>query len=112
MYWRKGATDADPRRYQLLGGCEKSPERRAGISVLHKGRVIAFGGGNGPVTLNDVWALDVNSLQWEQLITNGKKLNARAYHTANLVSSNMVVGGGSDGMTCYPDVWVLNLGTT
>lgn len=35
----------------------------------------------------------------------------RGYHTANLVGSNMVVMGGSNGTQCYSDVWILDLGS-
>lgn len=90
------------------------PPRRAHTSVLYKGKLWIFGGGNGSTALNDVWTLDVSGpaerMRWEQVETRGKKPTARGYHTANLIGNVMVVVGGSDGRECFSDIWCLNLG--
>lgn len=90
------------------------PPRRAHTSVLYKGKLWIFGGGNGSTALNDVWTLDVSGpperMRWEQIETRGKKPTARGYHTANLIGNVMVVVGGSDGRECFSDIWCLNLG--
>ncbi|PIL26061.1 hypothetical protein GSI_11815 [Ganoderma sinense ZZ0214-1] len=91
------------------------PPRRAHTSVLYKGKLWIFGGGNGSTALNDVWTLDVSGpaerMRWEQVETRGKKPTARGYHTANLIGNVMVVVGGSDGRECFSDIWCLNLDT-
>jgi hypothetical protein len=33
----------------------------------------------------------------------------RGYHTANVVHDTMVVMGGSNGASCYNDIWLFNL---
>ncbi|TBU39226.1 galactose oxidase [Dichomitus squalens] len=91
------------------------PPRRAHTSVLYKGKLWIFGGGNGSTALNDVWTLDVSGpvdrMRWEQMETRGKKPTPRGYHTANLIGNVMVVVGGSDGRECFSDIWCLNLDT-
>ena len=88
--------------------------RRAHTTVLHKNRLIIFGGGNGAMALNDVWVMDVSvppeRMRWVKQRTTGAKPSPRGYHTANLVGNVMVVVGGSDGRQTFADIFCLNLG--
>lgn len=97
---------------------EKPIPRRAHTACLHNGRLFIFGGGNGTVALNDVWAMDVtvpfNKLRWEEIKPRegmGPIPRPRGYHTSNLVGNVMVIIGGSDGRDCYSDIWVMDLDT-
>jgi len=110
------ALDTLTRRWSKHSASGPQPTaRRAHTAVLHEGRIIVFGGGNGVRALNDVWALDVSEgldrLRWEPVETRGRKPAPRGYHSANIVAQNMVVIGGSDGRECFMDIWVLNLET-
>ncbi|EPS95476.1 hypothetical protein FOMPIDRAFT_1038481 [Fomitopsis schrenkii] len=91
------------------------PPRRAHTTVLYKGKVWVFGGGNGMEALNDLWTLDCTGpterMRWEHVETRGRRPLPRGYHTANLVGNVMVVVGGSDGRECFSDIWCLNLDT-
>ncbi|KAH8919570.1 galactose oxidase [Atractiella rhizophila] len=88
--------------------------RRAHTTVLHQGRIIVFGGGNGNSALNDVFALDltdVDNLTWTELKTTGKRPVARGYHSMDLVKNKCIVFGGSDGSECFSDFHILDLET-
>ena len=96
--------------------------RRAHTAVLYCGKIYVFGGGNGSSALNDLWTLDVSSLdtlpsdassgslKWTLVETKGNPPAPRGYHTANVVGNVMVIVGGSNGLECFSDVWYLNLG--
>ncbi|CAE7146201.1 unnamed protein product [Rhizoctonia solani] len=96
---------------------ERPISRRAHTACLYNGRLIIFGGGNGNIALNDVWAMDVtvpfDKLRWEQIKPQGSGPlpSPRGYHTSNLVGNVMVIIGGSDGRDCYDDIWVMDLDT-
>ncbi|KIY48537.1 galactose oxidase [Fistulina hepatica ATCC 64428] len=88
--------------------------RRAHTAVYYRGKIWIFGGGNGMTALNDVWTLDVSvpgKFRWELVETKGRKPTCRGYHTANLVGNLMIIIGGSDGNTCFSDLWYLDLET-
>lgn len=70
-----------------------------------------FGGGDGSRALNDLHALDLQTLTWSLVETTGSKPVARGYHSSCLVQDQLIVYGGSDGHGCFGDVHVLNLGT-
>lgn len=92
--------------------------RRAHTACLYKNGIYVFGGGDGVRALNDVWRLDVSDttkMSWK-LVSGPEKggpreprPKARGYHTANMVSSNLIVFGGSDGGECFNDVWVYDV---
>ncbi|CAE6369152.1 unnamed protein product [Rhizoctonia solani] len=96
---------------------EKPMPRRAHTSCLHNGKLFIFGGGNGSVALNDVWAMDItvpfDKLRWQHIRPReGSALPPpRGYHTSNLVGNVMVIIGGSDGRDTYDDIWVMDLDT-
>lgn len=92
-------------------------KRRAHTACLYKSGIYVFGGGDGVRALNDIWRLDVgdmSKMSW-RLVSGPEKAasdarpKARGYHTANMVSSNLIIFGGSDGGECFNDVWVYDV---
>ncbi|KAJ1658039.1 hypothetical protein IWQ61_002650 [Dispira simplex] len=53
----------------------------------------------------------VTTYHWTRLTTQGKSPNARGYHTSNLIQDKLLVFGGSDGMACFSDIFILDLPT-
>jgi hypothetical protein len=49
-------------------------------------------------------------MHWTELETTGTVPVARGYHTSTLVKSHFIVYGGSDGLECFSDAHVLDLG--
>lgn len=104
---------------RILG--DKVPsKRRAHTACLYKNGVYVFGGGDGVRALNDIWRLDVsdvNKMSWRLISSSEKSApgakdyrpKARGYHTANMVSSKLIIFGGSDGGECFDDVWVYDV---
>jgi len=104
-------------------------KRRAHTACLYKNGLYVFGGGDGVRALNDIWRLDVsdpNKMNWKQISassTNTTKSEksagtgvdglptARGYHTANMVTSKLIIYGGSDGVECFRDVWIVDVET-
>ncbi|RPA77114.1 galactose oxidase [Ascobolus immersus RN42] len=95
-------------------------KRRAHTACFHKGAMYVFGGGDGDQALNDVWKLEVtdlnNPLTWKLISKNTSpsdktKPPPRGYHTANMVNGKLIIFGGSDGVHCFSDVWVLDVET-
>jgi hypothetical protein len=74
-----------------------------------------FGGRDGNQVYNDVWALDVNTLSWEQLAVGANPAPAARYSTEMIVDSageNLYIATGQlQGGSVTNDVWQLNLGT-
>jgi hypothetical protein len=66
------------------------------------------------MALSDLHSLDVSDLdelKWSgELETTGKRPIGRGYHSFNLVGSKAVLVGGSDGIQCFSDVHILDLG--
>ncbi|KAI5812733.1 hypothetical protein BZA77DRAFT_252773 [Pyronema omphalodes] len=115
-------------------------KRRAHTACFYKNGIYVFGGGDGVRALNDVWRLDVadtNKMSWKMISAPSPpppkpgnlpasltptipergqqgqlKPQARGYHTANMVGSNLIIFGGSDGDECFKDVWVFDVETT
>ncbi|KAJ1929462.1 hypothetical protein IWQ60_001143 [Tieghemiomyces parasiticus] len=48
---------------------------------------------------------------WSRLETTGEPPAPRGYHTSNLIQDKLLVFGGSDGVTCFADVHILDLTT-
>lgn len=69
-----------------------------------------FGGGDGVQALNDTYMLNLTDMHWTELKTTGTIPISRGYHTSNLIKSQFIVYGGSDGHECFSDVHVLDLG--
>jgi hypothetical protein len=77
-----------------------APEPRAGHTcVLYSGeQLLVFGGGNNEKTFNDLYSLDLSTMTWRKEASNGKiEPSKRIYHTANIISSHMIIFGGDVG---------------
>lgn len=79
-------------------------------------RVLLYGGLSAGGSLADVWALDMETLQWGQLLTNAGPAPARINHAAvyDPGGHRMLVFGGNTGPSVINiapanDVWALNL---
>lgn len=85
---------------------------RAGHSATLVGsKIYVFGGRNGNIFHNDVWAFDTDTEQW-QLLQAHASISARAYHTATLVGDcELWIIGGSDRVIMYGDVHIFNIKT-
>ena len=93
-------------------GCR--PCARAGhTSVLHRGKMYIFGGvGNRDADnwLNDTWAFDLETKQWEHIQHAGASPKGRKGHTAVYNKGSMFVfGGGQDDRTLWSDLWEFKL---
>lgn len=102
-------------KVQWPEGAELPERRRAHTACLYKNGVYIFGGGDGQRALNDVWRLDVSdpaNMSWKCISkseNSPKKPTARGYHSANMVNSKLIIYGGSDGVVCFDDVWILDV---
>ena len=89
------------------------PPLRYGASLVYDPnghRMILFGG-FGAAYMNDVWALDVTTEIWTQLMPAGAPPAARGYHTAIYDPNHqrMVVFGGFNFAGHLNDTWALSL---
>jgi N-acetylneuraminic acid mutarotase len=93
-----------------------SPPPRMGASAIYDPdgkQMIVFGGQDGPVYMNDVWAFDFTSNTWNQWSPFGTvRPEPRAYHTAVFDPTNhrMLVWSGqvTGGLFSDISVWALN----
>ncbi|ORX59758.1 galactose oxidase [Hesseltinella vesiculosa] len=86
--------------------------RRAHVTCVWRKKIVVVGGGDGDRPLADVHMLDIanpEEVTWATLAPTGDAPVARGYHTGNLVGHRLVVFGGSDGMECFSDLYVLDL---
>ncbi len=94
------------------------PSARYGHSAIYdplRDRFLFFGGQDGTIRMNDVWALTLGlSPAWEQLLPAGTPPAERSFHTAvyDPVGDQMVVFGGSLDGSLANDVWALSLAET
>ncbi|CAM6097154.1 unnamed protein product [Calypogeia fissa] len=82
---------------------------RAGHTITLVGKkLFMIGGRNGNEFFNDLWEFNIETKQWK-LLQKHTPFTARAYHTATLIDSKQLwVIGGSDTLTMYGDVHVLD----
>lgn len=90
------------------------PGARGGHSATLIGsKVYIFGGEDLKRKPSDeLWVLDLTTLEWEQLTTSGQGPSPRSAHTAIAYRNRyiLVFGGGSVA-TCFDDVWLLDTQT-
>lgn len=95
------------------------PPPTAGHSVsVHGQSMIMFGGmqrpdQNGPlVKSNDVWMLDLKTLQWQKMETPGPKPRERYGHSQIALDNHhaLIMGGCGGPNGLYTDVWLLEMG--
>lgn len=92
-----------------------NPPPRSNASCIYDAaanRIIIFGGRNLKGNLNDVWALNLSSNVWQQIIPSGSAPPPRFTQNAFFDSSSyrMIIWSGQ-GAELYNDVWALNLGS-
>ena len=90
-------------------------------SVVFKDRYLLVVGGQGPLKekaqfptlLSDVWAFDIEKMQWEEIVPeNAQIFKPRSSFTANIYKDNLIVFGGLVGFKDWrssDQIFVLNL---
>jgi hypothetical protein len=71
--------------------------------------LLIFGGHDGTRYTNDMIALNIVTLRFEERKFYGPPPTSRGYHSATLADSRILVYGGYDGKTVFQDVHVLDL---
>jgi hypothetical protein len=102
---------------EAMSGPPSARQNAAAIYDPVADRVVLMGGRGSSGDLNDTWALDLSTLQWQQLTTTETTPAAR--HTHNAVydpgSHQMLIWSGrsitAEGSTLRNDVWRLDLAT-
>ncbi|KAI9922941.1 hypothetical protein PsorP6_001195 [Peronosclerospora sorghi] len=70
--------------------------------------ILVFRGGDGCEYLNDLHALQIDSLTWSTVKTRGRAPAPRANHSSALVGDDLLVFGGWDGRQRLNDIHVLD----
>ncbi|SAL99038.1 hypothetical protein [Absidia glauca] len=102
-------------RNHTAGGNIPAP-RRGHSAVLHRdyGGIVVFGGGtpdDNQMTLNDVFVLQLDNLEWNSPSISGTPPEPRKYHQANLMDNLMLVTFGMETEEiAYNDVHILDTG--
>lgn len=88
------------------------PSVRSGHSaVLHKNKMIIFGGERGNSFFNDGYILDLTTFSWTDVQFKGAIPSPRAYHAAASYGNEMLVFGGRNGENFYNDCYILHTDT-
>eukprot|EP00873_Tetraselmis_striata_P026620 jgi/Tetstr1/446884/TSEL_003664.t1 len=86
--------------------------RESHAAACHEGKLVVFGGEIGDCCLADLHVLDMDSLEWQQMVVVSKtKPKARAGHVMVPHPEGLLLFGGvtADGDSCH-DCWVLAVG--
>jgi len=90
------------------------PDPKSEASAIYdpvNDRLILFGGFNGSVHQNDLWAFDFNSETWEQISPSGSippaRRGAMAVYDPN--GHRLILFGGLGDVDNFNDVWVFDL---
>ncbi|KAG2830533.1 hypothetical protein PC118_g18351 [Phytophthora cactorum] len=70
--------------------------------------ILVFRGGDGREYLNDLHALQIDSMTWATVRTRGRAPAPRANHSSALVGDDLLVFGGWDGRQRLNDIHVLD----
>jgi len=54
--------------------------------------------------MNDVYAFDIEALNWDHVATFGPKPSPRCRHTANVVKGQLYIFGGNDCEYSFNDI--------
>jgi N-acetylneuraminic acid mutarotase len=79
------------------------PARRNPIIWTHNNRLHTFGEGL------DIHAMSVDNHRWAAVQTLGEAPSRRKYHSCTLVRNRLIVYGGSDGHTCFGELYMLDM---
>jgi len=80
-----------------LRTCGEAPRRQFHTANCVKGKMLVFGGGDGKSWLNDLYALDLQSLEWTKISTRGLAPVGRLQHVTITVCNSLYVFGGEPG---------------
>jgi N-acetylneuraminic acid mutarotase len=105
------ALDAATMAWVPAGPHGSAPTARKGHTLTHSGeRLYLFGGtSSSGEKLNDVYSLNLNTLQWRALQTSGDRPTAREGHTAVVLDESLFVFAGVDRYHQRNDVHALSL---
>ncbi|KAG5519905.1 hypothetical protein PMAC_000182 [Pneumocystis sp. 'macacae'] len=98
--------------YTPITSTIKPLPRKGHTACFYNFSVYYFGGETDTKVLNDLWKLNCSDLDfpiWSKVETIGQKPSPRAYHSANIVGSNMIVIGGSNNTDVFGDVFILDI---
>ncbi|KAG6949436.1 hypothetical protein JG688_00014626, partial [Phytophthora aleatoria] len=76
--------------------------------VARLSSILVFRGGDGREYLNDLHALQIDSMTWATVRTRGRAPAPRANHSSALVGDDLLVFGGWDGRQRLNDIHVLD----
>ncbi|KAF9593491.1 hypothetical protein IFM89_023603 [Coptis chinensis] len=96
--------------YPKVSGFNRS-ERWGHSACSYNGVVYIFGGCCGGLHFSDVLTLDLETMNWNTLVTTGQQPGARDSHSSVLVDHKMIVLGGTNGSKKVNDLHVLDLRT-
>eukprot|EP01096_Ripella_sp_DP13-Kostka_P015734 TRINITY_DN7460_c0_g1_i1.p1 TRINITY_DN7460_c0_g1~~TRINITY_DN7460_c0_g1_i1.p1 ORF type:complete len:327 (-),score=99.56 TRINITY_DN7460_c0_g1_i1:150-1094(-) len=99
MYWTKPPTH----------GVAPGPHRSHTASNIGDGKILVFGGGDGPNYFNDSWILDTTTMDWSNPKVGGQVPPPRRAHTATVVGSKLYVFGGGNGDRAFNDIYALDI---
>jgi hypothetical protein len=99
------------------GGGPSGGRAQSGGAFYHPNgenpRFLIFGGGYSSVYYNDLWSLDLETLEWTELSNNGSVGLPDDREGLSMaidpVSEKLIVFGGRDADTWYNDVWCYDL---
>lgn len=76
--------------------------------VAHRREVYVFRGGNGREYLNDLHALNVDTMTWRQVETSGEAPQPRANHSSAMLEHELCLFGGWNGTERLNDIYILD----
>ena len=80
-----------------------SPRAAHSASIV-KNKLFIFGGWNGFSAFNDVFAMDLNTFIWSEILSNGNLPIPRNNHRTATFGNNIYVHGGHDGNKWLDDL--------
>ena len=90
-----------------------NPSVRNGASMVYiSSSLVLFGGQDQGTVYNDVWLFDLESLTWQEIVTNGNYPAARYRHGYGVSGNYMVIKGGiSENEVILQDLYMLDFAT-
>lgn len=86
--------------------------RAAHAAALVDNRVFVFGGRNGKIRMNDMYVLDMRTLEWEQILVDDEKhpVKGRSWHSLTAISETVLALFGGFSIDNHPlnDCWLFN----